>query len=178
MRVSVASRFKQHEDALREEPRPQHYVFAHQALRGLCRDDPRGFFSVMASEGRRELVDGLWALIGRRLGATPTPGLARDVAVHTSTLRGAPLVLVRMPAPVSLEEAYFVAVVLLNDGASGGEPVFRYFTLELGLGRDGAPRTVLGEWVGEVHSSYGDGPDAEASAFLRAVEERLWDLRS
>ncbi len=179
-------RKKRADEEPRGSARPQHYIFAHEALRGVCRDDPLRFFTLMSSSSQRELVEGLWAFVGKHLGPQASPELdPGEIAVQTSRVRGFPMILVRMPPPVAIAEAYFVALVLLVDqetlarkDAPTSEVTVRYFTLERALSEDREARTLLCEWTELGHLSYGDGPEPNALAFVGAVEERLWALLS
>lgn len=87
-----------------------------------------------------------------------------------------PAVLLEMPSPVALAEAYYVAIVSLKGLPSRDAPEdanLRYITLELGRNLDGSPRTVLCEWRHGIHFNYGDGPEPTLPAFYGVVRELL-----
>ncbi len=160
------------------ELRRHHYVFAHQALREACADDPAGFFERMRGESWRTAVNDLWTLVGWQLEAEASEELdPEEIEVEACTLRGSPCVLVRMPPPIAVGEAHFVALVLCaapGDPASvSEEPAFRCFTLERTWSRNDEPRTVIGEWVGDRHLNFADGPGPDATAFLGMLEAWL-----
>ena len=88
-----------------------------------------------------------------------------------------------VPAKDRLERALKIIVGSTTPEVRAGWPVpVRYFTLEHGLNLDGAARTVLCEWerheAGPRHANYGDGPPADAEAFLAAVTAQVLETRA
>ena len=152
-------------------PRQQHYVFAHAMLPRLLLDDPEKFVAILASQEAEDFLAYLWRRAGEEANdAQPVEpeGLGRTVEKLAEGIA----VLVRMPCPLAITEAYFGAVIM-RQGKKGlfrrATPQIRYFTLELGVTDDGCPRTVLCEWNKDGHVNYGDGPSPDPGQFLEAI---------
>lgn len=157
-----------------------HYDFGHVVLREMCSYNPMTFFQVLASPGKEEFLEKLWRVTCERCDEQgPALFSYKDVVVDALMLEEYPTILVTMPPPTVMTEAFYIAIVLMTpmDQIAAGnipeQPVFRYYTLELGIGPEGSKYTVLCEWDGGKHQSYGDGPGAEPTAFLEAVSEKL-----
>lgn len=168
----------------RREPRAHHYSFAHHVLPEVARRGPIEFALAMAGVDARERLERIWRDLGDSLAAAgrgaPLPAAGLDV--WSFAILDRPLVLVRLPEPAAATECHFVAVVLdampTPDQVEGREapPGMRCFTLEAA---EPGSRTVLCEWNGEQHHiGYGDGPEAEPAAFVRAVEDLLGSRRA
>ena len=168
-------------------PPPHHNEFAHRALRGICMTDPCRFFLTVAKpETRASFFDEVWQEVCRMYaeGKQPTFSMA-DVTVAVKRVGDYPVLLITMPRPEFITQAYMVAIVLkirfeelkttlvnaLMNGKSQARPEVRYFVLE-----SGSPpgRTVLCEWdaAGE-HQNYGDGPPPDPEEFLKAIRARI-----
>ena len=82
---------------------------------------------------------------------------------------GTAAVLVTLPPAERTAEAHMAAVV------PGDTPEqSRYLVLEHSWTADGAPATVLGEWVtGPEHLNLGPGPAADRESFTTALKELL-----
>jgi hypothetical protein len=166
------------------KPRNQHYVFAHVFLRQIVLDTPWQFFAMMASPDAAKILVSIWDNVGRWLeksgkavDASPSDGL---LATPTR-IAGFPAVVITLPTPIGLTEAYFVAVVMrtleLPKDMKEKGPV-SYYALELGLSiATDSGRTVLTQWDNDAHLNYGDGPVAEFEAFRLAVEKKLENLK-
>ncbi len=160
-------------DELLDDPRCDHYAFAHQALRAVALEDPLGCLAVLASADARPFLAALVRSVTdfcRDRNVGPTAGLtADDLAVHRVRALGHPCAVVEMPAPRAAAEAHYVAVALTAEPSEN--PEARYFTLEKGLQLDGEARTVLCEWTADgTHRNYGDGPPLGVEPFVRAIE--------
>ena len=86
---------------------------------------------------------------------------------------GCSAVIVQMPPPERVAEAYFAAIVVWQE-PNQSQPEnpkvrHRYITLELSEDLSGSPHTVLGEWDEGSHYNYGKGPAADKDAFIQAV---------
>lgn len=149
-----------------DRPRQHHYIFAHRELLAIARrfagDLPRG-----AASGRMTgAVVNLWNQIGSQLPegeSLPSDGL--DVSLHD--LDGTAVVLVTLPPAKHGAEAHFVGIVVADERLSA------YYVLEYGWTMDNEPRTVLCRWDDQTHVNLGDGPPAQADAFLAAIRTRL-----
>ena len=160
----------------------QHYVFAHRAIPGAVFHDPKRFFSICNGPDGARFVRDLWTEAGKGL----LPGAQRDSEglAHTVTMAGdtEAVVVVHLPAPGQMTEAYFVAVIGALTASTGGEPLTldavqsaRVFTLEQSHDPStGAPLTMLGEWTEEgTHMNYGDVAASTEDAFVAACLGRV-----
>jgi hypothetical protein len=158
------------------DPREHHYVFAHDAVREICQEDPVRFFDLIASPERDEFLAWLWTTVEERVERPVVDIDLHQLAVITTRLKHRPAIVIRMPAAIAPTEAHLVGMVLGEspEGAAAGSGVsLRYFTLERGDSVDGTSRTVLCEWVEGTHRNYGEGPPPDVDAFAKAVEARL-----
>lgn len=157
-----------------------HYDFGHIVLREACSLNPMAFCQVLASPGKEDFLENLWRVACERCdGQGPARFSSKEVAINSLLLENYPTILVTMPLPQVMTEAYYIAIVLLTPmdqivaGAIPEQPSFGYYTLELGIGPNGDRYTVLCAWDGGKHISFGDGPDADPTAFLQAVSEKI-----
>jgi len=149
-----------------DRPRTQHHQFAHRALL----DASRGFAGNLPDLARSGRMDDAPVRTWDRVGETvppddrlPSDGLA--ATLHSFDARE--IVLVMMPTAEHCAEAYFVAIVI-----AGGH-LTDYYVLEHGWTASDEPRTVMCKWDERGHVNLGDGPPADASAFLATVEQLL-----
>ncbi|MCI0485291.1 MAG: hypothetical protein L0229_01695 [Blastocatellia bacterium] len=162
---------------LLSNPRPHHYVFAHQAVKGMVKGDPLQFFSIIASEGQRDFLDWIWDFVCEHLSGEDPGGLsASDINAATCSIKTYPAVIISMPEPRAIAEAHFIAIVLtgeLSEAVASDQIEFRYFTLECGTHMDGTERTVMCEWSGDTHMNFGDGPEPDLRKFAEVVEKMI-----
>lgn len=155
-------------------PRNQHYYFAHVALRALAGEDPERLITALAAPESENFLIDLWNAVGKDVaqgGDEPQPAvIPAGLEAVPARVAGRSAALVVLPPPRAATEAYFVAIVLnheLDEPAKPSpEPEFYYFTLERGIASDGSPRTIFCQWEDSVHKNFGDGPPADARAFL------------
>ena len=149
-----------------DRPRQHHYLFAHRELLRIARRFA-GNLPELARSGRLDAALAMsWDQVGSRL--PPADGLpyaGLEASLHD--VDGTSVVLVTMPRPEHGAEAYFAAIVVAGGHLSD------YFVLEHGWTIQDEPRTVLCKWDDRGHVNLGDGPPAEASAFLSAVRTQL-----
>jgi hypothetical protein len=157
-----------------------HYDFGHVVLREMCSHNPMAFFQVMATPGKDDFLANLWRITCERCDAQgPASFSYKDVAVDPARIDDYPVILVTMPRPKVMTEAFYIAVVLLTPieqivaGNIPEKPSFGYYTLELGIAPDESEYTMLCSWIDGKHINLGEGPEAELSAFLQAVSEKL-----
>jgi hypothetical protein len=159
-----------------------HYDFGHVVLREMCSHNPMAFFQVMATPGigKDDFLEKLWRITRDRCDAKgPASFSHKDVAVDPARIDDYPVILVTMPRPKVMTEAFYIAVVLLTPieqivaGNVPEKPLFGYYTLELGIAPDESEYTMLCSWVEGRHINFGEGPEAEPAAFLQAVAEKL-----
>jgi hypothetical protein len=152
-----------------------HYVLAHIALRRACLADPYTFFEVMASPERHDFLDDLWKRICVNCDEDGHAQFSsRDVKITTTRIKQYPAVLLQMPTPYFMAEAYMVCIVLKipfeEMQQRKDNPQIQYFTLEKGMNAGtGEDRTVLCEWKGECHLNHGNAPEATPAAFMEAL---------
>ncbi len=151
------------------EPRCAHYQLAHAVLPMLMFRD-------------LQLFNTLWGL------EDPLPVLAKIAArtrsvceevgenseldeaalrVHKRRLGRGWCLVIEMPAPLEVTEAFMVGVLRLGDDAE-----LRYFTLEYSPRRPA--QTMVGEWMDpERHVNYGDGPEPDVDAFVAKIASMI-----
>ena len=106
--------------------RLHHYEFCHQTLRQLFFEAPEDLILILDEAGSDALAVA-WHMLGDQLRADGEPTMSCDgisVEIHAFTEHDA-FALVEMPALVEELEAYFVALVVYEDGSAS-----RYITLE------------------------------------------------
>ncbi|MEI6715423.1 MAG: hypothetical protein WCO60_16825 [Verrucomicrobiota bacterium] len=91
-----------------------HYIFAHRALWDIARADPQLLFTRMGMGG--EYADPIVGLIlnevYKRLGVDPLYSFrSSDIKVERRYIESRDSVVLRMPPPTRMGEAYFVAIV-------------------------------------------------------------------
>lgn len=99
-----------------------------------------------------------------------------ELKITIRKVRGCPAIIVKMPTPIAVTEAYFVGILPTESQECAEAPeeiAFRYFTLEYGSRMDGTSRTVLCAWAGDNHFNLGDGPPPTLEAFIAALDERI-----
>ncbi|MDK2124067.1 hypothetical protein [Parachitinimonas caeni] len=162
---------------LLDEPRNVHYVFAHQALRQLCQEDPLRFFAIIGSEEQMDFLAWAWGVTEKNVGEKADGYRVEEVAVTRGRILDRPGIIVQLPQPRATAEAHFVGIVLdvpLSEASPPEKVGFRYFVLECGTHLDGTERTVLCEWTADGdHRNYGDGPAITVQDFVAAIEKRL-----
>lgn len=156
------------------EPRHQHYVFAHRYLPNLFFGDPVRFFGALESGGDA-FLHWLWKRCESEAKdgvVIPPTGLeAHLFRFDDETLCAC----ITLPQPLGITEAYWVAAVYRPERETPpGARFVAFYTLEFGYDLDDEPRTVLGSWSADgTHSNFGDGPEASMDAFLEWVVEKV-----
>ncbi|HWW75286.1 MAG TPA: serine/threonine-protein kinase [Pyrinomonadaceae bacterium] len=157
-------------DKEKDAPRRQHYHFAHVALREKAERFPKPLVDNLRGESGIRRLNFYWmseamAVKGAGEEFIPADGLACSAVDLSEGYYG---VVVQLPQPERMAEAFFVAIIL-RDSGHDSNVACRYITLELGKNRDGSHRTVLGEWINGSHFGYRSGPPPEREAFIEAV---------
>lgn len=141
--------------------------------------NPSWFLETMNSEHAHGFLLTQWVEVGMELDDSeflpPEEKLRCD---YFDLAKGYRVVVVSLPEPRAVAEAYMVAIVSRPQQRrlifQKTAPVLRYFTLEYGLSDDGkTPRTVLCEWKQQSHLNCGNGPTASPRAFVNAIESLL-----
>jgi hypothetical protein len=153
-------------------------VLAHVALRKFCEQNPGAFFGVMGSPKRDEFLQELWGKVRAHCDPKGAPTFdIKDVTITTCRVRNFPTIIVTMPPPVEVAEAWFVGIVLkidLDAQSAPEKPEFVYLTLEKGANFDGIDRTILCAWDAEgAHVNYGNGPPPNERDFAGAIDLML-----
>jgi hypothetical protein len=149
-----------------DRPRKHHYQFAHRELLTASRRFAANLRSLARSGRLDNVLVQAWSRVGEAMpadGRLPADGLA--ASFHSFQDRD--IVLVTMPRAEHAAEAHFVAIVI------SGSRLTDYYVLEHGWTTEDEPRTVMCKWDEGGHVNFGDGPRAETSAFLAAVEQLL-----
>jgi len=149
--------------------RPHHYFFAHRLLPLLFRQDPTQFVSLLQRDGLPFLA--FWW----HKASQDMPGedhLSADGLGYAlrELENGWVAVVVTLPRPQGMTEAYFVALL-----QKPGTPDRRVFTLELGFSLTAeTSHTVLCEWTADsTHLNRGPGPTPEVELFLQTITPLL-----
>ena len=162
---------------LLSEPRQDHYWFAHRVVRDACQQNPIQFFagfSGIRSDNQYKLIQWMLDLTESLAGEPVTVLSFENLDVITDLIADCPSIIITMPPPLAITEAYMIGVVLTGEAEEKTQDEsFRYFTLELGQNADGNLRTVICEWTDEAHLNFGDGPSVSVDAFVQAIENKL-----
>ncbi len=155
-----------------------HYELAHFAFRKACATNPLVFFGVMGSQEQDAVLRSIWEQVRANCDESGEPTFdVADITIGTVRIKNRPVIVVVMPPPAAVAEAYLVAIVLHVDLDANDVPdpiEFDYWTLEKGMCLDGSDRTVLGRWTtDDTHHNFGDGPSPNVPEFLACVESRL-----
>lgn len=160
---------------------PHHYVLAHVALRQICMANPVSFFRVMASQNRDKFMEDVWQRVRKNCDDKGNPSFSiEDVKVGTTKIGDFPIIIIAMPIPQFMAEAYMVGIVLkvnvkdFIENKIPEKPVAEYFTLEKGFNLDDSDRTVFCKWdeTGN-HLNYGTGPNPTSAEFINAISKML-----
>ncbi|HWP47356.1 MAG TPA: hypothetical protein VNM22_09365 [Candidatus Limnocylindrales bacterium] len=158
------------------KPRSQHYIFAHKILPSLFHADPVKFITALSSH-RNDLLHLLWAHAGTNMEESDLVA-ADNLDYEIRKLdEGTIIVLITLPTPQAVAEAYFVAMIYRSwkkEIFCTQEAVTRFITLEYSFNLlNDLPGTVLGEWtVDGTHINFGTGPEPILEDFF----ETVWGL--
>jgi hypothetical protein len=158
----------------KDAPRRQHYHFAHVALREKAMSFPKALVDNLRGESGLRRLSFYWTSVAMAVKRAeeefiPADGLACFAVDLSEEYYG---VVVQLPPPERMAEAYFVAIIVRDSGDDTNVRC-RYITLELGRNEDGSRRTVLGEWKDGSHFSYRSGPPPGREAFIEAVRSLI-----
>ncbi len=159
-----------------EKPRVQHYIFAHKHLREVVNRSPKMFIENFLKPSRLSFE---WVQCARLYKPEnedfiPADGLVSYPIYFAEDHYG---VLIQMPQPKRIVEAYFVAVILKEDEEESSYINCRYLTLEVGINEDGSARTVNGEWLPmrDDHINRGSGPEPVKDLYIEEVHKIVGD---
>jgi hypothetical protein len=160
--------------------RHQHYQFAHVILPKVACSYPEKFLETLHSPNGQQFLLETWNNAGKNFGFEKSidPMDLRYSIESFNDIYSA--VVIELPKPERMTEAYFVALVFQKQKrllSSIKSILAHYFTLELGVDiTDKSTYTVLCEWKIDKkgspasHMNYGDGPPPEKEAFLEALK--------
>lgn len=154
-----------------------HYYLAHYVLRYSALMNPLTYVGLSVSPLIGKLVEHLFEKLEGLCGK-PVPFTIDQVKFYPRKVNEFPLVVIELPEPQEVAEAYFVALYVPVDPSadplpSNSEIQARFFTLEKGFTLDDSSRTVLGEWSETTHSNLGTGPDPKLENFVQALTAML-----
>ncbi len=157
------------------EPRPQHYEFSTSFLRERAFSLNTVFVEDLQRSSGQEKLEIYWGLNARgvadKLPYIQPNGLACVPVNAQSYLQG---VLIMLPRPVGFLEAFFVAIILIKTMRDQTEHIeCRYYTLDLGQGRDGELRTVFSEWSSSDLIYSDPQPVDDVLSFWSLVQKRI-----
>lgn len=165
-----------------ENPRAQHYNFAHRIMPQVAHQF--GANVVLLLDNSAEAPGFLlrrWNEAGQGLtGKDLVAAIGLRASIHEKNGRLAAII--GLPTPRAVTEAYFVAIVCdippqpPADKSDASLEVYRdglaqiavdYFTLEFGFSLDATRRTAFCAWTRDgAHHNMGDGPPPDETAFL------------
>lgn len=156
-------------DPEEDRPRRQHYYFAHQYLREKAQDHPRLLIDKLREDSATRYLRFHWVSCGLAAKSEtdefiPADGLGCFPIDIDTDWYG---VLVQLPTPERMAEAYFVAIILPTFDTA--LDACEFFALEFSKNMDGSKRTVFGKWCDGSHLNMGDGPSPEREAFIDSI---------
>ena len=157
------------------QPRCAHYRFAHYALRMIAFDRPLTFFGALASPEAHEFLAAIFKMVEEDCCQEREPPDFRptDIVIECGRILNHPLVVLELPPPRAVTEAYMVGVVLMIDVESDEpppeKPDLRYFTLEHSFQDNGQPTAILCAWTESMHSQLGQSMEPSRDAFVQAI---------
>jgi hypothetical protein len=153
-------------------PRPHHYAFAHRFLTSIVLDDPRQAYRHFFSPAGAAPLRQMWDFVGSHLESAADLLPASGLRLTWHLLDGArKLVVVSLPEPRAMTEAYFVGLVFERRAAQDWRCT-NFYTLELSLDPSIASTcAVLCGWTKEAHMSFGTAVAPDEEAFVRAIKE-------
>ena len=157
------------DELLGEEPRTWHYVLVHVTM-------PQDVFRLgselkdllLEAEGAVDFVRiclESMAMEGHDFDDRSLDEIVAEVKAYPTKFGASDGVVIELPRPAALLEAYFVAVVF-----GGKTRETDYLTLEAA----GAGETMLCGWTeDQQHLNFGEGPEPTRSAFIKAVTDQI-----
>lgn len=163
--------------------RMQHYAFAHVVLPyELFLSTDSIIFPLIKLDSSqnpdgRDFLVSLWDLAGKPAGYGVVPPDGLDYTIEVFSHPNSTAFLIQLPMPMKKPEAYFAAIVCDLPGLATGKPrQLRYFVLEYHGEKNGAPKTLLGEWMrarngGLKYAAHGSNTPPDMASFQRKVQE-------
>lgn len=127
--------------------REHHYNFAHVALRQIFFHDTVAFVATLSAD-RLDMLERLWDDVGRTLEEADQDGVRLPSEglgwMFWTVGEDKTMVIVTLPPPEDMPEAYFVGLVVpqpqegIGDVLGTHQAISRYFTLEYSTGDGGS----------------------------------------
>jgi hypothetical protein len=159
----------------------QHYLFAFEAIPILFHNTPSQVIQMIEKDGL-QFLQFWWGHVGDKLKdklRSEPKGLGFEIRTHSD---GRKIVLIRMPQPESVPEAYFIGLVNIDEKKWRLFPwqnKERVFTLEMVNDKEGNLVTRLSEWTPrDIRVSLGKGPEPDMDAFYEAISARISPKKS
>jgi hypothetical protein len=159
-----------------EDTRSLHYNFAHIAMPILALGNPKKLYKDLSKGAGLKYLVSIWEGLESRMHVRhPHEGLNLSKEALGDELEA---IIIRMPKPKSVPEAFFLGVVFGVKKSFLKKEVIsiRYFTLELGKSPiDSSTEYHFCEWSGRVvspdHHNYGQLESADRSLFVEAIRQ-------
>ena len=143
----------------------QHYAFVHQVLRDIFFNEPNNIIAILMSDRAIDTLTDLWYRVGKELednNPLRLDGLCCEVrTLENNTI----VVLITLPTPHHMCEAYLVALVYRPD-STNHKGMARFIVLEHGI------RPTLCEWENvDTHCNMGYRCEPNLESFFEVVRE-------
>ena len=153
-----------------QQPRKQHYLFAHHKLRDLFFNTPEVVIDRLRNDKGRVFLLKTWDKAGKDLGAlnlVAPRGLHHEIRMYDDNTT---VVLIKLPIPKVLSEAYFAALIY-RPKKNKQKAIKRFILLEYSVPFGyGNLSSVLHKWTVEgVHKNIGYGCEPTLEDFYAAV---------
>lgn len=154
------------------ETHNQHYLFSYEAMPIMFHSQSKDFLRYLDRDGIGFLKF-WWDMTGNKVDAglrSEPKGLGFQLKAHPD---GRKIVLITLPAPKDIPEAYFLELVSppVKRGLFSWQNSARVFSLEKAARKDGTPVTALAEWTARGYRHLiGKGPEPLLEDFYQAVD--------
>jgi len=155
-----------------ETARHHHYFFAYRYLLERVNSNARQLIKDLSGEPGKQQLEVLWTVLGQDFKARGEEFVSAEGLNCFEVEIGKDYygVIVEMPKPERMVEAYFVAILAPTFKTT--ENLFEFYSLA--YSKKGSQGTVLGRWIpGGSHFNLGDGPAPEIDKFIAALQETL-----
>lgn len=160
------------------EPRIIHYIFAHQAIRQICRQEPHHFFGVLASDEQQAYVQFMIDQVTKLNSEEAADFSAADIQVTITRIGHYPMVVFTMPEAIAYTECIYIAIVSMIDGNKPEDypfPEIKCFTLELGEGENGEDICFFCQWQDDDHLHIGEMDNkSNIGDFALAIKQQIF----
>ncbi len=159
------------------EPRVIHYIFAHQAIRQICQQEPHHFFGEIASDEQQAYVQFMIDQVTKLNPEEAADFSAADIQVTITRIDHYPMVVFTMPEAIAYTECIYIAIVSMIDGTKPDNypvPETKCFTLELGEAENGEDIDLFCQWQDDDHFTIGEMDNKSTMVdFALAIKEHI-----